>query len=225
MKLTTEQIEAILDGAPDGATHVDFEGDYIFVNKTTNHLQWVGEPHPSNIINFDIKDLSLLREIISLRKRNAELEHDLKGSQILRSNQSETIRNYHKSKEELAATVERLREAWQSSGGCSSHNCCIKAPDGMGTNSGCRCYENRSKMMMLTQRMNAVFQQSPHQSLAEHDAEVARVAILKVRERLVIATGGNDCYQSGVDECLRQVDEQIVKFSDEYSQRIKAGDL
>ena len=72
----------------------------------------------------------------------------------------------------LKAHVERLREVWQSQGGCGAHMCCMKKPEGIGNNGGCRCYENRSMMHMVTQHMNAVFQQTPQQSLAKHDAEV-----------------------------------------------------
>lgn len=116
----------------------------------------------------------------------------------------------------LKAHVERLRRTWQSSGGCSSHNCCIKTPNTVGTNGGCRCYENRAKMMGLTQRMNAVFQQSPHQSLAERDAELAKKAILSVLEI-------DHSYLQTEEGQFAFYDYGIESHAEQYANKIRNG--
>lgn len=133
----------------------------------------------------------------------ASLEHGLELSQ-------QRIAELEQRNDELAATVERLRDTWQSVGGCGDHSCYLLKPEGMGTNGSCRCYGNRSKMMTLTRRMNAVFQQSPHQSLAERDAKVANKAF--------IAGVGwcNECHFSGSFACEEDAAEQ-------YAEKIRNG--
>lgn len=57
--------------------------------------------------------------------------------------------------EKLSTVIDRIKQVWRSDG-CSSNNCVMEKPKGVGTNGGCRCYENRSLMMRVTQRVNAV---------------------------------------------------------------------
>src|SRR5690554_5949911 len=97
MNLTTEQIEQILEGAPEGATKCAEYVDIYYFKPALPHglklyspfvdkWQWA---HDCSMLR-NLRDLSDLREILTLRKRIAELEQ--------RNN-------------ELTATVERLRGA------------------------------------------------------------------------------------------------------------------
>ena len=56
----------------------------------------------------------------------------------------------------------------------------------------------------------------PQQSLAEHDAELARKAITKAKETFVLGSNGNEDFQAGVDYCLDAYDKHL----DRYAQRI-----
>ena len=84
MNLTTEQIEQILDGAPEGATHVEHTGlnstAYLFMPRGDgSHKIWVNERWFSSDSRrieqcWPIHALSDLREILTLRQRVEELE-------------------------------------------------------------------------------------------------------------------------------------------------------
>src|SRR5690554_6020665 len=84
--LTTEQIEKILDGAPEGATHVEIV-EYSDNPETLEFLMysndywherdrgaWVVDSSGRICCYADIRSLSDLREILALRKRVQELE-------------------------------------------------------------------------------------------------------------------------------------------------------
>lgn len=89
MKLTNEQIEQILDGAPDGATHCFDYGDY-FKHGDPFALVWdeKGAWFASAMCKKDVThNLSDLREILELRQEVEQLQQ----------------RN-----DELAATVEQI---------------------------------------------------------------------------------------------------------------------
>lgn len=68
MILTSKQIQAILDGAPEGATHIDIEGDYWVMQETQaqfwcDKFDWsYAEPQEP------LHSLSDLREILTLRQ-------------------------------------------------------------------------------------------------------------------------------------------------------------
>lgn len=78
MSLTNEQIEQILAGAPDGATHYAQGIHYLYFKILENgefflheNGRWVADYES----DFDIDaPLSLLKEILALRKRVEELE-------------------------------------------------------------------------------------------------------------------------------------------------------
>src|SRR5690554_2122637 len=86
MNLTNKQIEQILDGAPEGATKcAEYVDIYYFKSALPHGLklyspfvdkwQWV---HDCSMLR-NLRDLSDLREILTLRKRIAELERDNKS--------------------------------------------------------------------------------------------------------------------------------------------------
>lgn len=74
MTPTTEQIREILDGALEGATYVDWEGEYAFVDQATKHIQWCSHDSFSEFMDYGLIQLDLLREILTLRQRVEELE-------------------------------------------------------------------------------------------------------------------------------------------------------
>lgn len=87
MKLTTEQIKQILDGAPEGATHVeileDEPSEYWLLDSDELLWHWHKNPKDPNrtwrigipeLLVENIHDLSDLREILTLRQRVKELE-------------------------------------------------------------------------------------------------------------------------------------------------------
>jgi|SRR5690554_1530491 len=84
MNLTNEQIEQILDGAPEGATKCAEYVDIYYFKPALPHglklyspfvdkWQWV---HDCSMLR-NLRDLSDLREILILRKRIEELEAQL----------------------------------------------------------------------------------------------------------------------------------------------------
>ncbi|MCO4319972.1 hypothetical protein [Aliidiomarina quisquiliarum] len=60
--------------------------------------------------------------------------------------------------ETLTGKFQRLNDVWRADG-CGSNSCMMKPPESVGNNGGCRCYENRSLMMSVTQRVNAILNQ------------------------------------------------------------------
>lgn len=97
---------------------------------------------------------------------------------------------------ELAATVERLRKAIEY----------------------CTTYLAENKLNSIGYGSKAhteltdALESTPHQSLAEHDAEVARVAYLACAEEYGLAYA-------------HASKEGIERSANQYAQRIKAGDL
>lgn len=81
--MTNEEIKKILDEAPDGATHVAWNGDYWYLNEgynpkvyLPNRDEWflVVLTHPVQELT-DLKEiLELRQEVERLQQRNAELE-------------------------------------------------------------------------------------------------------------------------------------------------------
>ena len=74
MNLTNEQIEQILEGAPDGATHYGYYSEqYRYLKEVSAYIR--GEWHSDyDLFVDDTHDLNALREVLTLRKRVAELE-------------------------------------------------------------------------------------------------------------------------------------------------------
>ena len=77
--------QQILDNAPDGATHVDRFGDYQKLNKDGESYQWT-EMITGNFnwysekpIVSGLRSLVDIKELVELRKANAELEATCKG--------------------------------------------------------------------------------------------------------------------------------------------------
>lgn len=81
MKMTNEQIQTILDGAPDGATHIevieDEPNEYWMLNSDECLWHWHKNPKDPNrtwrigipeLTVENIHDLSDLREILELRR-------------------------------------------------------------------------------------------------------------------------------------------------------------
>lgn len=102
MKLINEQIQAILDGAPDGATKCATYIDTMYFKSAIPHglklynpfvdkWQWV---HDCSMLR-NLRDLSGLREILELRQEIERLEQR---------------------EQELAATVDALQEAMYKTG-------------------------------------------------------------------------------------------------------------
>jgi predicted RNase H-like nuclease (RuvC/YqgF family) len=67
----------------------------------------------------------------------------------------------------------------------------------------------------------ALATKAPQQSLAKHDAEVARKAITKAKETFVLGSNGNEDFQAGIDYCVDAYDKHL----DRYAQRIKDGEI
>ena len=175
----------------------------------------------SNRLIIEADDL-----IQQLQARCEELERELKEEQSAHQTTYSLMlsgekRGVEKGREEsqqkinqLAVHVERLREVWQSAGGCSSHSCTIRAPEGMGTNSGCRCYDNRNKMLRLTQLMGAAIQQAPEQSLSDKLQEVARKAFIEGADWQMNEQAYNEGVIAYAAEDLNQVAADIIRLAE-----------
>ncbi|WP_163557529.1 hypothetical protein [Halomonas sp. NO4] len=48
--------------------------------------------------------------------------------------------------------------------GCGDNSCCISKPVGMGTNGGCRCFEDRRKAGLVIQRLGNLLSQRSHEA-------------------------------------------------------------
>jgi len=72
--------QEILDNAPEGTTHIDRFGDYQKLNKNGESYQWTEmifgnfKWHPEKTIVFGLRSLAGIKELVELRKANAELE-------------------------------------------------------------------------------------------------------------------------------------------------------
>lgn len=80
MQLTNERIQAILDGAPEGATHVDPDGDYWAFYEGNKYL-WTNT-WDFCCADYPLRDLDDLREILQLRQEVEKLRELLKLIQI-----------------------------------------------------------------------------------------------------------------------------------------------
>lgn len=60
--------------------------------------------------------------------------------------------------ENTKESVMKVRDLFKGFKGCSSHDCVIQKPEGMGTNSTCQCLEklNRLQLHLLSSRLKSV---------------------------------------------------------------------
>lgn len=78
--LTTEEMQRIVDGAPEGATHVDCDVDYYKINKEVTEISTpAGNWLESDCLQFcsDIIRLSDLRTILAQQQEIEELKEEL----------------------------------------------------------------------------------------------------------------------------------------------------
>jgi hypothetical protein len=70
-KQTTEELKAIVSGAPEGATHVDFEGDYFYLNPDDSSMCLLDGAWEYCPVQEPLQSLSDISEIIALRESNS----------------------------------------------------------------------------------------------------------------------------------------------------------
>lgn len=149
-------LQDIISESPTGAkyfviTQYDLTEGYFHLDKELDLYANGGEK--GWILIEDVFDLAGnyvchhipdLQEIQKLRHKNTQQEQ-----QILKL-QEQVAR--------MQAREAQTKSAWKSVGGCTSLSCNIDPPGSgkVGTNGGCSCYGNRSKMMILMQKMDAV---------------------------------------------------------------------
>ena len=56
--------------------------------------------------------------------------------------------------------AELLAKPFTGIRGCGDHSCLIEKPEGMGTNGGCRCHQDRTKASIIVQRLAALRRQA-----------------------------------------------------------------
>ena len=55
---------------------------------------------------------------------------------------------------EILDAVKELQERRALIGGCSNHGCVVNPPKGLGTNAGCKCWQDAHKMQRFAFAMN-----------------------------------------------------------------------
>lgn len=168
MTPTLEQIKEILAGAPDGATHVDIEGDYWVMQETQTQLwcdnfEWCcTEPQESTHNLSDLRTiLDQAEEIEQLQARVVMLESVREEAKAYTVELEDKIKALESERDALVAHVERLIEVGTT----------LTDPHELA------CYE--------VKLWDEVCEQSPTANLAERDAEVARKAIESFKDELV----------------------------------------
>ena len=56
--------------------------------------------------------------------------------------------------------AELLAKPFTGIRGCGDHSCLIEKPEGLGTNGGCRCHNDRTKASIIVQRLAALRRQA-----------------------------------------------------------------
>lgn len=124
MKETKEQLQKIIDGAPDGATHVDTGGNYYRFNE--HECTWMAEHGQEDFTEtlgklWGLRDLSDIRDKLALVEKLTATEHELEEATELANTACEALSQIYDRDEALAIcnaaceTLSLISDRWTGS--------------------------------------------------------------------------------------------------------------